>query len=520
MAPVGVDILIVEDEPGHAESIRRSLNAAGIDRARIAGSLREYREEIARAVPDVVLMDLKLPDGEALSVLADEAAPPPFPLIMMTSHGDEQKAVQALKAGALDYVVKSAAMFAETPRIVDRALREWKLIQDRRQAEAALRASEARYRRISETITDYVYTVHVRDGRPERTSHGSGCVAVTGYLPAEFEQDDGLWIRMVPDEDRAMVVEKSMQCLSGRNVPPFEHRIVRKDGQVRWIRNTIAPRVGPDDRLVSYDGLVQDITEQRTLQDALFQAQKREALGHLAAGVAHNFNNLLFAAYCCVEIIEKRLAVDVSEAVRDDCGRSLSQLRQVFDSGTRLVRQLVAFCRGQPSKQEVVDVNEVVRGMVQMLGDVLGRSVRLCVVADPADCHVLGDRSQVEQVILNLAINARDAMPKGGTLTIETARLLPPTTLLAQEPGHAGRPHVRLSVTDTGTGMAESTRIHLFEPFFTTKPLGQGAGLGLATVQGIVKRFDGLVDVESALGQGASFHIYLPCVSDGMIFTE
>jgi nitrogen-specific signal transduction histidine kinase/CheY-like chemotaxis protein len=237
----------------------------------------------------------------------------------------------------------------------------------------------------------------------------------------------------------------------------------------------------------------QAFDELRRTQDQLVQSQKMEAIGRLAGGVAHDFNNLLTVIRGRSELLVQRLHPD------DPLRGQISLIDETAHRAATLTQQLLAFSRRQILQPRIFDLNEVVAGMGTMLRRLIGEDVELVTTLHPAPIWIKADPGQVEQVILNLAVNGRDAMPQGGRLSLQTA-------VVARD----ARPHARLTVSDTGAGMTPDVQAHLFEPFFTTKGVGQGTGLGLATVYGIVDQSGGQITVESAPGQGARFDIYLP----------
>jgi signal transduction histidine kinase len=246
----------------------------------------------------------------------------------------------------------------------------------------------------------------------------------------------------------------------------------------------------------------------RDREDQLRQAQKMEAIGRLAGGVAHDFNNLLTAIIGYTDVVSERVTAD--EQTRRDVG----EIRKAADRAAALTRQLLAFGRKQFLHPEVLDLNDTVNGLMQMLPRVIGEHNQTVARLSPGLWRVTADPSQMEQVLVNLVLNGRDAMPMGGTITIETANVDLTAARIASDavtlpPG----PYVMLSVSDTGTGMDADTRAHAFEPFFTTKPKGKGTGLGLATVYGIVDQSGGAITIQTALGHGTSVRIYLPAVS-------
>ncbi len=382
-------------------------------------------------------------------------------------------------------------------------------LEDRvRERTAALAQSEERYRRITETMTDYVFHVDLEDGRVVATRHSPASVAVTGYSPEDFAADPQLWLSMVVPEERSLVLEQAGEVESGLRMRSVEHRIVRKDGAVRWVRSTPVPQYAEDGRLVGYDGILQDITERRTLQDELAHAQKMESIGRLAGGVAHDFNNLLTAILGNAELA----ALDLEPG--HPAQASISEITKAAEGAARLTRQLLSFARRQMIMPVPLNVSEAVEGSLELLRRLLGEDVEITADLDPHLGVVEADPGQIQQVLVNLTVNARDAMPEGGQLVIETASEIVTDDYLAGRPEVVRGRWVSLSVTDTGHGMPPEVQAHLFEPFFTTKPQGQGTGLGLATCHGIVKQSGGHIWIHSEVGQGTRVTILLPeCAS-------
>jgi two-component system, cell cycle sensor histidine kinase and response regulator CckA len=383
-------------------------------------------------------------------------------------------------------------------------------ITARKLAEEALRQSEERYRRITETITDYVFSVAVSHGEATATVHGPGCVAVTGYTAEEFAANPYLWLDMVFPADRELATDRIRSLLASRHMEPLEHRLVRKDGAVRWVRTTLVPHFDPLGSLVSYDGLIQDITERRALEEQLLQAQKMEGIGRLAGGIAHDFNNLLTAILGYVEMARLDLPADLP--LDDSLRTDLDEIRAAGDRAASLTRQLLTFASKQLVAPVRLDLSAVVADLLKMLRPLLGENIEVETALEPHVGSVEADPNQIQQLLVNLTVNARDAMPDGGRLIIETATEDVTEAFAAAHPGARAGSHVRLSVTDTGCGMSEAVQAHLFEPFFTTKEKGKGTGLGLATCHGIVRAMGGHIRVFSEEGRGTTFRIFLPCV--------
>lgn len=275
---------------------------------------------------------------------------------------------------------------------------------------------------------------------------------------------------------------------------------------LRWLRvNARGLRAG-DGRLVAIEGFVTDVTEQRRLQEQFLHAQKMEALGRLAGGVAHDFNNLLFVIGGYAAVLQKRLETDPA------AHKALEEIGKATERAAALTRKLLAFARRQPVDQRPVCVDDLLEGMRDMLGRLLGEDVALEMSLKARPLRVLADPVQIEQAIVNLAVNARDAMPRGGTLAISTRG--EPASVATEGSDAVPDRFVVIEVTDTGVGMPPEVRERIFEPFFTTKEKGRGTGLGLSTVYGIVQQAGGRIQVESEEGQGSTFRIVLPA-ADG-----
>ena len=280
----------------------------------------------------------------------------------------------------------------------------------------------------------------------------------------------------------------------------------RKDGVLYTERMTIAPVTNDRGEVAHFIAIKEDITEQKKLQEQFLQAQKVEAVGRLAGGVAHDFNNILTAISGYTELLLRRLSAN------DPLFRLAEQIRKSTERASGLTRQLLAFSRKQALQPRVLDLSNVVNDIEKMLRRLIGEDIELHTIRGAAVGNVKADPAQVEQVIMNLAVNARDAMPKGGKLIIEVARATLSEEYTRRHRDVKPGEYVLLAVTDTGTGMTDEVKAHIFEPFFTTKPQGKGTGLGLATCYGIIKQSGGHISVHSELGRGTTFKIYLPRV--------
>jgi two-component system, cell cycle sensor histidine kinase and response regulator CckA len=369
-------------------------------------------------------------------------------------------------------------------------------VTERVEAERLLRVSEARYRDLFENASDLIATVDL-DGRV--TDVNGAFVAATGY-----SRDELLQLRLenlIPAESRAALEQARTQKLAGASETVYEHELLAKDGT--RIQLEVASRlIFEDGRPVGTEAICRDISERKQLEEQLRQAQRLEAVGRLAGGVAHDFNNLLTVISGYAEaLLEGRDRAHEPE---------LDQIAAAAERATILTRQLLAFSRRQVLRPRVLQLNDIVAGLTPMLSRLIGEDVELAATLAPSLNTVLADPNQLEQVLVNLAVNARDAMPEGGLLRIQTANVVLDEEYVAQHAEAVVGPHVMLSVSDTGIGMDDETLSHVFEPFFTTKPVGVGTGLGLATVYGIVKQSGGSMWVYSEPGQGTTFKALLP----------
>ena len=380
-------------------------------------------------------------------------------------------------------------------------------ITEQKRAKTALIDSEKRFKRLVESVTDYIYTVKVEKGRGVATVHGPGCVTVTGYSSEEYQADPDLWYRMIFEEDRNAILQKTNDILSGSPVAPFEHRIIHKDGTIRWVKNTPVPRFDKEGRLVDYDGLITDITPLKHLEAQLRQAQKMEAIGQLAGGVAHDFNNILTAIIGYGNLIQMKLPA--GDTVRP----FVSQILASAERAAQLTHSLLAFSRKQVIDLRNVNLNAIIQRVNSLLLKLIGEEIEFKTELCDRDLTVLADSVQMEQVLMNLVVNARDAVQDHGRITIETSVFeLSEEFIRTHAYGEPGS-YALVTVSDTGEGMEETTRRRIFEPFFTTKEVGKGTGLGLSMVYGIVKQHKGYITVSSEPGKGAVFSIYLPLVA-------
>jgi two-component system cell cycle sensor histidine kinase/response regulator CckA len=375
-------------------------------------------------------------------------------------------------------------------------------VTDRVRAEDALRHSEADFRGLVEHATLGIYRA-TPDGRFLTVNPALIKMLGYGWVEELLQLDITRDVYAHP-EQRADLTAQFGQRDEARTETEWK----RKDGSLITVRLNVRTVRDPGGQLECYEGLVEDVTEQRSLENQFRQAQRLEAVGRLAGGVAHDFNNILTAITGYSDLLLEDLGPE--DPKRPD----VEEIKAAALRAAALTRQLLAFSRKQTLQTQVLDLNAVVQTLEKMLRRLIGEDVKLELALASTLGAVRADPGQIEQVILNLAVNSRDAMPNGGRLTIETANVDLDEAYAREHAGVSPGRYVMLAVSDTGVGMDAETRSHMFEPFFTTKELGKGTGLGLATVYGIIKQSGGYVWAYSEPGHGATFKVYLPQVDE------
>ena len=358
------------------------------------------------------------------------------------------------------------------------------------------RDAEDRFRQLAESIQQVFW---MTDPHGALLYVSPAFETIFGRSCESLVANPGVWMDAVHPDDRERV-EQAAYARSRRDEYDEVYRIVRPDGAVRWIRDRAFHMYDEAGELYRLVGTAADITEQRHLEEQLQQAQKMEIVGRLAGGVAHDFNNLLTVINGMADLVLAGLAED------DPARRDLTQIRLAGDRAAALTRRLLAVSRRQILKPEVVDLSAIVTGLRDMIQRLIGEDITLVLELAPDLASIRADPGQIEQVLLNLVVNALDAMPDGGVLTIETRTVQVDEVYAAEHPGTRTGPHAMLAVRDTGVGMDESIRRRIFEPFFTTKAYGKGTGLGLSMVYGIVKQSGGSIWFQSEPGHGSHVH--------------
>lgn len=498
-----IRVLVVDDAGEHAEFVRQLVQSAGGWPGAIVDDAQSYAaalDAFARHRYDLAFFDYWLGAEDGLRLLAEvRTRGVDVPVILLTGHGAEDVAVDAMKAGAADYLSKSILSVESISRAMRHALALGVRERQQRAAEQALRASEERFRALVENSWEVLLLldVHLRI-----TYTTPSVTRLFGWTPAELTGTP--LVDLLHSEDQRPVAQKLAAALARPGDRMMtEARIRHADGTYRSMDAIVVNRL--DEPAV--DAVVfnaRDITEGRRLEEQLRQSQKMEAVGRLAGGVAHDFNNLLTAilGYCNLAL------EDLSPT--DPSRQDLVEIRDAGERAATLTRQLLAFSRRQMLQPVPTDLNGLVQQTEKMLNRILGEDIELTTVLSLELPEIMADPASIEQVIVSLAMNARDAMPTGGRLIIETMLSELDTAYADSHATVLPGVYVMLAVTDSGEGMDAATRSRVFEPFFTTKPQGKGTGLGLATVYGIVKQTGGYIWVYSEPAHGTVFKVYLP----------
>lgn len=541
-------ILLIEDDQVDRMAFARLVRTEGLAYDyTCAGSVAEARRLMASDTYDVVVMDFLLGDGTALDLF--QHVPGEIPIVVVTGGGDEETAVQAMKAGAADYVIKDTdgKYLKILPMTVSNAIRSKKAeialqeardelerrveertselkrvneqlrqeVSERKTAEAALldsrkmyeqlyqeaKRSEQLYRSLLDSTPDSVVVCDL-DGN---VLYVNESFATTfGWTRDEVRGSRAACIPEFEQESTAAVIRTVLD--HGVSCRGFGTKMSSRDGTALDISLSVSRYLDHEGKPAGMIAILSDITEQKRLQGQLRQASKMEAIGQLAGGVAHDFNNLLTAMMGYSNMLLQKIPKDA------DYREQVYQIGRAAERAASLTRQLLAFGRKQNLELKVVDLNTAIAEFAKILSRLIGENIELVTRFGESLALVEADPSQIEQILMNLAVNARDAMPGAGCLTLETANVMLDEEYARSRPDVKAGNYVRIAISDNGCGMDSATVPRIFDPFFTTKEKGLGTGLGLSTVYGIVKQHRGHVAVYSEPGTGTTFNIYLPAV--------
>ncbi len=494
---IPICVLVLEDNPNDAELMVRALRRAGFapDWQRV-DTETDYLVRLDPAL-DVILADFNLPQFDAMRALRLlQGRGLDIPFIIVSGTVGEETAVVALQQGASDYLLKDR--LACLGPAVTRALEQKRLRDEKRGAEVALRESEERYRQLVELSPDAIL-IHVRG---KIAFLNTTATKLLGAATSEELIGRPIFDFVHPDYREAARARTQQVLDSQKIAPPIEQKIIRVDGAVLDVESRASLFIYRGQPAVQ--SVLRDVTERKRLEQQLFQAQKMEAVGTLAGGIAHDFNNLLTGIIGSAQL-----------ALMEDEGRWREYIHRIpeqCDRAARLISQLLAFSRRAVTEPQPLPLLFFVRETIKLLERTVPEHIAIRLAASGEVAIVNVDPTQMQQVIVNLCINASQAMPHGGELTLGLEGVtLDEAYCRAHADLHAGK-YICLWVRDTGVGMTPEVQERIFEPFYTTKGVGEGTGLGLAMVYGIIKAHAGHIAVRSEVGQGSEFRVYLPAM--------
>jgi PAS domain S-box-containing protein len=519
----GERILVLAPTGRDAELLARTIGQAGLptgvcpNMEALCSALR-----FAGAVAVVAEEALSGPATEQLDrALAEQPSWSDIPVIVLLAPGATLNSSRALLARfaehgnltLLERPVRSIALVSTLQAAVRARHRQYEVrdhLISRAEAQSALERSEARYRSLTLASASIVW---VTDPDGTITIELPSWQAYTGQ-EKEAYQGWG-WLTAIHPDDRNATLASWQRALAEKETYYAECRMLRYDGQYRRATVRAVPVLDAEGQLVEWVGTCTDVEDERRAAEHLRQAQRLEAVGSLAGGVAHEVNNMMTAVIGFGGFVLKGLPPD--HPLRSD----VNEMVKAANRAAGVTRQLLAFTRQQVLQASVLDLNTIVSNVSRMLGSLLGADIDLVTQLDPEAGRIRADPNQLEQVIVNLALNARHAMPSGGRLRLQTSNVVLDSRYAARHPGvvleHG--PYVTLSVSDTGVGMDAVTQARAFEPFFTTKAVGEGTGLGLSMAYGIIKQSDGYIWLYSEPGQGTTVKVYLPMVTQPLDFS-
>jgi PAS domain S-box-containing protein len=508
---VPLQVLIIEDSPDDADLLRLEIARAGFEpHHQRVDTAEGLRAALARQSWDIILADFSLPrfsGSDALKIVREQGLE--TPLIFVSGSIGEDTAVAAMKAGAQDYLLKGN--LRRLGPAIERELRDSELRRDRARDLAERRRAEERLRTLSRAVEQSANMVAITDADGIIEYVNPKLLEITGFSEEELiGKTPSMWKSAGnPEGDCSAAWRGDTESRDTQG----EFQMARKDGSLVSVYATISPIRDETGRVTHLVGIAEDISRRKEIEEQLRRSQRLEAIGQLTGGLAHDFNNLLAVVIGNLDILCEQLD-------RESVARKLAQ--QALEAGLRgadLTRQMLAFARRQPLESRVVNLNEMVIGITRLLQRTLGEQVEVELRLAEDLWPALTDAALIEAALANLAINARDAMPNGGRLTVETRNQRLDQGYAAENSDVLPGDYVMIAVSDTGTGIAPEIMSRVFEPFFTTKPPGEGTGLGLSMVYGFVKQSKGHVKIYSEVGHGTTVRIYLPKAVTGATLT-
>ncbi len=499
-------ILIVDDNQANRETLFALLEGQAYQLFEATDGHAALRLA-ADLLPDLVLLDVMMPDIDGLEVCrrlrADEKLAE-IPILLLTALSDQASRLAGLEAGADDFISKPFDRIELRTRIrtIARLKRYRRLVK----TQERLRTSEERFQMLAEQSDELFWFHRVS---PFRVDYLSPAVEpILGRSADQFYENPLLWVKTIHPEDRSRVWA-SYEAVAGGRVSHFEeeYRVVIPSGEIRWVHDTGNPMRNDRQIIVGMGGVARDVTERKNAAEHLLRAQRIESIGMLASGIAHDFNNALAPIVMAGPLLQSYIT--------DPRGlRMVETIERSAKRGVDLVKQLMTFTRGGGDKKCVLEIAAVLREVLELAKATFPRSIN--VTSDLADDlrSVVGNPTQIHQIILNLCVNARDATPLGGELKVTASNCVIDERAAAEMPDGRAGAFVRIDVSDTGTGIPPEVLARIWQPFFTTKNVGKGTGLGLSTVRGLVEAHCGFVSVKTAPDQGTCFTIYIPVATE------
>jgi PAS domain S-box-containing protein len=533
-----VKLLLVEDSPAEARLLQELLKSTILRQFSLVHAKR-LGEAIALLTPsvpvlaepclfDLILLDLTLPDSQGLASLdALLHHVPRLPIVVLTNTNDDELAVEAVRHGAQDYLVKRQLNQDILVRSIGYAIERKQAAEALREAnenlELRVQSRTAELKAANELLRhEIAWRQNIQDRlelaqqagkigsfdwnlQSQEITWSSELEALYGLSPGSFENQYAPWIQTLHDEDRDRIEQELLRATQSGQGLDTEFRIISPQKAVRSIAiksNIFTDRDGRVQRMV---GIHMDITEKKQLEAQFLRAQRLESLGTLASGIAHDLNNVLTPILAIAQFLPQKVPTCDGQTLN-----LLNMLETSARRGTDLIKQILSFARGLEDKRVMLQLKHLLLEVQQIIRQTLPKSIEVCVDL-PSDLWVMsGDVTQLHQVFMNLCVNARDAMPCGGSLTIAAQNCLIDESFLQRHLDAKVGSYLAVKISDTGTGISPETMERMFDPFFTTKDIGKGTGLGLSAVLGIVKTHDGFIDVQSEMGKGSQFTVYLP----------
>lgn len=500
-----IGILILEDNPTDAELIKHECQELNLPiEYHMADSKESFLDAIRTFKPDIILSDYSLPQFDGMSALRlSKKHAPDIPFIIVTGAINEETAVECMKAGAVDYVLKDR--LSRLVPSIKGALDKSRAMQEKRVAEEALVASEMRYRRLFESAKEGIVLME------------AGSQQITDVNPfmlnlMQVKRKDVLGNKIwdIGLNKEQGTLEEAFEAIENDGYIHCEDIFIQPFPEIQIDLELTCNTYSIDSKKLIQCNL-RDITERRQgekekdkIRAQLFQAQKMEAIGTLAGGVAHDFNNLMTAVQVSTDVA--MMKVDETDLIF----RELKEIRFAAMRASGLIRQLLLFSRKQLMEFQALNINLTIENLIKMLQRLIGENIAINTEFHENIWNIQADPGNVEQVIMNLSVNARDAMPNGGKLSFRTDNVVIDKAFCKIKPDASPGDFVRLTVEDSGEGIPVEVISRVFEPFFTTKGPGEGTGLGLSVVYGIVKQHGGWIDVASENGKGTVFNVYFP----------